>query len=64
MNENIIITAPILQEEDRIEHSLRPDSLDFFFGQEKIKNNLHVFIKAAGKRNEPLDHILLSTVSG
>jgi len=38
---------------------LRPKSLDEFIGQRKIKENLKVFIEAARKRNEPLDHVLL-----
>ncbi|MBM4136476.1 MAG: Holliday junction branch migration DNA helicase RuvB, partial [Nitrospira sp.] len=40
------------------ELTLRPRSFDEFVGQEKIKDNLKIFIKAAGKRNEPLDHVL------
>jgi len=38
---------------------LRPKSLDEFIGQKKVKENLKVFIEAAKKRNEPLDHVLL-----
>lgn len=44
--------------ETDIESSLRPSLLDEFFGQDHIKNNLKVFIEAAKKRNEALDHTL------
>jgi len=44
--------------EDSFEKSLRPVNLDEYIGQEQIKNNLKIFIKAAKKRKEPLDHIL------
>ena len=39
--------------------SLRPDTLETYIGQDKVKNNLKVFIEAAKKRKEPLDHVLL-----
>ncbi|GAB4300031.1 MAG: Holliday junction branch migration DNA helicase RuvB [Desulfuromonadia bacterium] len=42
-----------------IESSLRPRVLDDYIGQEKVKGNLRVFIDAARKRNEALDHVLL-----
>ena len=44
--------------EDNFEKSLRPANLDEYIGQEQIKKNLKVFIKAAKKRNESLDHLL------
>lgn len=45
--------------EDREENSLRPRKLDEYIGQTKIKENLMVFIEAAKKRQEALDHVLL-----
>lgn len=45
--------------EEAIEASLRPTSLDDYVGQEDLKNNLRVFIGAARHRNEVLDHVLL-----
>ena len=42
-----------------VELSLRPRRLDEFIGQEKMKSNLGVFLKAAQQRSEPLDHLLL-----
>jgi Holliday junction DNA helicase RuvB len=50
--------------EDRIENSLRPQSLDDFIGQEKLKNNLKVFIEAAKNRQEALDHCLFYAPPG
>lgn len=41
------------------EESIRPQSLDEYIGQDSLKNNLRVFIKAALQRNETLDHVLL-----
>ena len=46
-------------EEDIFEKNIRPESLDEYVGQDEIKENLRVFIKAAKMRNEPLDHVLL-----
>jgi Holliday junction DNA helicase RuvB len=51
-------------EEDKIENSLRPRNLDDFIGQEKIKNNLKVFIEASKKRREVLDHCLFYSPPG
>lgn len=42
-----------------IENSLRPRSMNDYVGQEKIKNNLNIYIKAAKNRGETLDHVLL-----
>ena len=44
--------------ENEYETSLRPTSWDDYIGQEKIKRNLQVFIKASKKREEALDHVL------
>src|SRR5262249_441747 len=50
----------ISDEERRFELSLRPTRLAEYIGQTKIKDNLRVFMKAALKRREALDHILLT----
>ncbi|MDR2006111.1 MAG: AAA family ATPase, partial [Acidaminococcales bacterium] len=47
------------QEGDRWQYSLRPRRLAEYIGQSRIKDNLSVFIKAAGERKEALDHVLL-----
>ena len=44
---------------DDIEVSLRPKTLSEYICQDKVKENLSIFIEAAKKRNEPLDHVLL-----
>lgn len=46
-------------EDERFDRLFRPESLAEFIGQEKHKKNLEVFVAAAKRRNEPLDHILL-----
>lgn len=48
-----------LKTEDVFEKNIRPENLEEYVGQEKIKENLRIFIKAAKMRNEPLDHVLL-----
>ena len=56
--EKRIITTQTLEEDLKIEHSLRPQTLDEYIGQEKAKKNLKVFIQAAKQRGEALDHVL------
>jgi Holliday junction DNA helicase RuvB len=56
--ENRIVDASI-KDDDLFEKSIRPEILDDYVGQNEIKENLRVFIKAALMRNEPLDHVLL-----
>ena len=58
MDKRITTTAAGEYDSD-IEVSLRPDTLETYIGQDKVKNNLRVFIEAAKKRGEPLDHVLL-----
>jgi Holliday junction DNA helicase RuvB len=54
------ILTPVRTKEDiQFEDSLRPRTFDEFVGQEKIKSNLRIFIEAAKKRGEQLDHVLL-----
>jgi len=54
------VLTPVRTKEDLLfEDSLRPRNFDEFVGQETIKSNLKVFIEAAKKREEPLDHVLL-----
>ncbi len=50
--------------EEDFERALRPTSLDEFIGQQKIKDNLRVFVTAAKRRGETLDHVLLSGPPG
>jgi len=60
MEESKIISPELEDiEEERIEKSLRPKILDEYIGQDKVKENMKVYIEAAKKRGEPLDHVLL-----
>jgi len=54
-----LIERNATEEELLMESSLRPRSLDEYVGQEKAKGNLRIFIEAARKREEALDHVLL-----
>jgi len=56
---NDLIRPDRLNDDDEIEYSLRPQKLTEFIGQEKVKENLAIFIKAAIQRGEALDHVLL-----
>lgn len=58
-NEERYITSTTILPEDSSEVSLRPRTLREYIGQQKDKENLSVFIKAAKMRGEPLDHVLL-----
>ena len=52
------LVNPQPQPEDRLDPALRPKTLDDLIGQERVKENLHILIAAAKRRNEPLDHVL------
>ena len=54
------VLSPVRTKEDLLfEDNLRPRNFDEFIGQETIKTNLNIFIEAAKKRDEQLDHVLL-----
>ncbi len=55
------ITDPELEngQEEKFEKSLRPQTLNEYIGQNKVKENMKIYIEAAKKRGEPLDHCLL-----
>ncbi|MBP3329917.1 MAG: Holliday junction branch migration DNA helicase RuvB [Clostridia bacterium] len=57
--ENRIVTPDYSPEDVDLELSLRPRSIDDYIGQEKVKENLKIYIEAAKNRNEALDHVLL-----
>ena len=58
-------TNPEINDEEKVyEQSLRPLKLTDFVGQSKITDNLNVFISAAIKRDEALDHVLLTGPPG
>lgn len=53
-----VIETNLIEEDIKIEGSLRPQCLDDYIGQEKAKENLKVYIEAARRRNDALDHVL------
>ena len=59
--EHALAPEPLIGDD---EPQLRPGSLDEFVGQEAIKKNLRIFVEAAKRRGEPLDHVLLAGPPG
>ena len=57
--DRLITGAPVSPQEQAFERSLRPKSLSEYIGQEKIRGQLSIFVEAARKRKEALDHVLL-----
>ncbi|VVD75763.1 Holliday junction DNA helicase RuvB [Pandoraea morbifera] len=57
--ERIIAPTPASPNEEAFERALRPKLLDEYVGQRKVREQLEIFIEAARKRAEPLDHVLL-----
>jgi len=59
LKEERIVSDDASDDERSFEIGLRPKSIDEFVGQPEIKQNLDIFLQAAKKRNEPLEHVLL-----
>ena len=57
--DRVISAAPESKQEEAFERALRPKALDEYIGQERVREKLSIFISAARKRNESLDHVLL-----
>ena len=57
--EERLVSGDVHREDVSLEHSLRPKFLHEYIGQEKVKDNLKIFIEAAKMREETLDHVLL-----
>ncbi len=55
----LVSAAPASAHEEALERALRPKHLEEYIGQEKIRGQLEIFIQAARRRKEPLDHVLL-----
>ena len=55
--DNRLVTGDKLKE-DGFESNIRPQTIDEYIGQTKVKESMKIYIKAAKKRNEPLDHCL------
>ncbi len=54
-----LVSPEVVENEQNTEATLRPTTLEEYVGQDKVKENLRVFIEAARRRGEPLDHVLL-----
>jgi Holliday junction DNA helicase RuvB len=61
--EPLLVQEP-LKDEERFDRALRPKSLEEFIGQPKLKENFNIFIEAARRRREPLDHCLFYSPPG
>ncbi len=59
MDNDRIISANLMMEDNTIEYSLRPRYLAEYIGQKQAKENLKIYIEAAKMRKEALDHVLL-----
>src|SRR3990167_1568846 len=59
MEQERLVTQVLREEDLEFDVSLRPTQFQEFIGQDKIKGNLAIYIEAAKKRKEPLDHVLL-----
>jgi len=57
--EDRLVSATHKDEDQRLDQTLRPKYINEFVGQDKIKANLAIFLAAAKKRQEPIDHVLL-----
>jgi Holliday junction DNA helicase RuvB len=57
--EERIVSTNFKEEDISVEYSLRPRKISEYIGQEKVKENLAVFMEAAQARNDSLDHVLL-----
>lgn len=64
MEEERLVSRTILPEEDRVETALRPSFLTDYIGQDAAREKLEIFIEAAKRRGEALDHTLLSGPPG
>lgn len=58
-NDNLLVPNLQNNDEETSECSLRPKTLNEYIGQTKVKENMKIYIEAAKKRGEPLDHVLL-----
>lgn len=57
--EKRVISTELIEEDYKVENQLRPKFFSDYIGQEKVKENLKIYIEAAKKRGESLDHVLL-----
>ena len=57
--DRLVAAKPESKREEEVERALRPKALDEYIGQEPVRNKLSIFIEAARRRKESLDHVLL-----
>ncbi len=57
--EERLISSSMMTEDEQIEYSLRPKFLNEYIGQRNVKEHMRIYIEAAKRRGEPLDHALL-----
>jgi Holliday junction DNA helicase RuvB len=57
--DRLVAAATVNPQEEVLDRTLRPRALDEYIGQEKIRGQFSIFIEAAKKRKESLDHVLL-----
>ena len=58
MEENVIKNYELMNDNE-IDNTIRPETIEEYIGQKEVKENIQIFVKAAKMRNEPLDHVLL-----
>ena len=54
MDAERIITNHVLEQDEQLDNSIRPETIDEYIGQKEVKENIKVFVEAAKMRNEPL----------
>ena len=59
MNEERIVSPAATREEDAVEASIRPKRLDDYLGQQPVREQMQIYIEAAKRRGEALDHVLI-----
>ncbi len=64
MEQERFITSTLIRKDEAAENTLRPQAFSAFPGQDKVKERLEVYVKAAKNRSEPLGHLLLSGPPG
>ena len=59
MKEESVITNYELEDDNQLDNTIRPETIEEYIGQRDVKENIKVYVKAAKMRNEALDHVLL-----
>src|SRR5438270_10263321 len=64
MTDDRLVSSGATPEEDQLDQSLRPRSLDEYVGQEAVREQLGIQVEAAKRRGEPVEHVLLAGPPG